>query len=277
MRIDPTMTQKEETYQVVLDIIKNTFFYKAFLATADVPEILMQQFWHTVTKIKESTFYEYKGELNHLPKMLIDLKHQPWRTLASIINKCLSGKTFSNDRLRQSRVEIIWDDPDVGFKIGKSISKTDAELLMKQGASKKSNRSQSHIGSSSKETGIISGVLGESTVIVSTSSEGTGSKDKSDYSIESDELKGAEKEKIDEEEIEWVSTNEEDEQPDDQDDDDDRSIDIEKTDDEEETNDGRIHGVEYVHDDADKDMKDAEVAKTRKNKEEISDPAKADV
>ncbi|GKG15305.1 hypothetical protein Tco_0354905, partial [Tanacetum coccineum] len=29
-------------------------------------------------------------------------------TLASIINKCLSGKTTSNDRLRQSRVAIIW-------------------------------------------------------------------------------------------------------------------------------------------------------------------------
>ncbi|GJW23708.1 hypothetical protein Tco_0034330 [Tanacetum coccineum] len=34
--------------------------------------------------------------------------HQPWRTLATIINKCLSGKTSSNDRLRQSRVGILW-------------------------------------------------------------------------------------------------------------------------------------------------------------------------
>ncbi|GJW32460.1 hypothetical protein Tco_0052492 [Tanacetum coccineum] len=42
------MTQKEETYQVVLDIIKNTTFYKVFLATADVPEIFMQQFWLSI-------------------------------------------------------------------------------------------------------------------------------------------------------------------------------------------------------------------------------------
>nr|GEY87183.1 hypothetical protein [Tanacetum cinerariifolium] len=35
IKIDPTMTQKEETYQVILDIIKNTTFYKAFLASAD--------------------------------------------------------------------------------------------------------------------------------------------------------------------------------------------------------------------------------------------------
>ncbi|GKD74116.1 hypothetical protein Tco_1332398 [Tanacetum coccineum] len=60
VRIDPTMTHKEETYQVILDIIKNTTFYKAFLATADVPEIFMHQFWHTVTKIKEYTFYDFK-------------------------------------------------------------------------------------------------------------------------------------------------------------------------------------------------------------------------
>ncbi|GKC63188.1 hypothetical protein Tco_1095786, partial [Tanacetum coccineum] len=33
--------------------------------------------------------------------------HQPWRTLATIINKCLSGKTSSNDRLRQLRVAIL--------------------------------------------------------------------------------------------------------------------------------------------------------------------------
>ncbi|GJZ87020.1 hypothetical protein Tco_0658630 [Tanacetum coccineum] len=155
MRIDPTMTPKEETYQVILDIIKNTTFYKAFLASADVLKIYMQQFWHTVTKIKESTFYEfklankkclvdvevflqdldicprvlgkefivppseeelltflirlrYKGTLTHLSQIFIDHMHQPWRTLASIINKFLSGKTNSNGRLHQSRVAIIW-------------------------------------------------------------------------------------------------------------------------------------------------------------------------
>ncbi|GKB52563.1 hypothetical protein Tco_0903316 [Tanacetum coccineum] len=165
MRIDPTMTHKEETYQVVLEIIKNTTFYKAFLVSADVPEIYMQQFWFTVTKIQKTNFYEfklankkcqfdvevfrkaldicprvqgkefilppsekelltfliglgYKGELTHLPQMFIDHMHQPWRTLASIINKCLSGKTTSNDRLRQSRVAIIWD---VKFMPGSQI------------------------------------------------------------------------------------------------------------------------------------------------------------
>ncbi|GKE31266.1 hypothetical protein Tco_1450588, partial [Tanacetum coccineum] len=33
--------------------------------------------------------------------MFMDHMHQPWRTLAAIINKCLSGKTTSNDKLRK--------------------------------------------------------------------------------------------------------------------------------------------------------------------------------
>ncbi|GJU46765.1 hypothetical protein Tco_1204031 [Tanacetum coccineum] len=71
MRIDPSQTQKEETYQVILDIIKNSACYNAFLITADVPEIYIQ------------------------------------RTLAAIINKYLSRKTSSNVRLRKSRIEIL--------------------------------------------------------------------------------------------------------------------------------------------------------------------------
>nr|GEX10139.1 hypothetical protein [Tanacetum cinerariifolium] len=136
-----------------------------------------------------------------------------------------------------------------------------------------------------------------STVIVATSSEGPGTiprvpdkvkgaseakadliinwglEDESDYLTESDELKGVEKEKIDEEEIKWVSTDEEEEK---QDDDDEKSINIEKTDDEEETNDEFVHSDVYVHGNVDEEMKDAEVPKTGKGKEEILDAAKAD-
>ncbi|GJU97237.1 hypothetical protein Tco_1326508 [Tanacetum coccineum] len=43
MRIDPANTQKEPMYQVVLDALALTTCYPAFLITADVPEIYMQQ------------------------------------------------------------------------------------------------------------------------------------------------------------------------------------------------------------------------------------------
>ncbi|GJV65909.1 hypothetical protein Tco_1476737 [Tanacetum coccineum] len=50
----------------------------------------------------------YKGPLYKHPSMYVDHIHQPWRTLAVIINKCLSRKAASNDRLRKSRIDILW-------------------------------------------------------------------------------------------------------------------------------------------------------------------------
>ncbi|GJR03831.1 hypothetical protein Tco_0526815 [Tanacetum coccineum] len=50
----------------------------------------------------------YKGPLHKHPSMYMDHIHQPWRTLASIINKCMSDKTVSNDILRKSRIDILW-------------------------------------------------------------------------------------------------------------------------------------------------------------------------
>nr|GEU70822.1 retrovirus-related Pol polyprotein from transposon TNT 1-94 [Tanacetum cinerariifolium] len=42
----------------------------------------------------------YKGPLYKYTNMFMDHMHQPWRTLVAIINKCLSGKTTSNDKLQ---------------------------------------------------------------------------------------------------------------------------------------------------------------------------------
>ncbi|GJX29770.1 hypothetical protein Tco_0237849 [Tanacetum coccineum] len=44
----------------------------------------------------------YKGELMQISHMVVDHMHQPWRTFGAIINKCLLGKTMSNDKLRPS-------------------------------------------------------------------------------------------------------------------------------------------------------------------------------
>nr|GFB31518.1 hypothetical protein [Tanacetum cinerariifolium] len=45
IRIDPMMTQREETYQVVLDIIKNTTFYKErHLAMTDFINLELQKY-----------------------------------------------------------------------------------------------------------------------------------------------------------------------------------------------------------------------------------------
>nr|GEV75843.1 hypothetical protein [Tanacetum cinerariifolium] len=60
MRIVPTKTKKEPTYQVVLDTLALSTCYQGFLITADDPEIYMQQFWFTISKIKDSSSYQFK-------------------------------------------------------------------------------------------------------------------------------------------------------------------------------------------------------------------------
>ncbi|GJT48759.1 hypothetical protein Tco_0974916 [Tanacetum coccineum] len=108
LRIDPTLTQKEETYQVILDIIKNSSCYNAFLITTDIPN---QEFTVPPSHDLLMAFLMelvYKGQMKQLSDMFVDHMHQPWRTLGTIINRCLSGKTSNNDRIRPSRVENLW-------------------------------------------------------------------------------------------------------------------------------------------------------------------------
>ncbi|GKD47365.1 hypothetical protein Tco_1272010 [Tanacetum coccineum] len=49
LRLSSDLKSKEATLQVVYDVLKLTPFYKAFQASADVPEIYMQEFWATAS------------------------------------------------------------------------------------------------------------------------------------------------------------------------------------------------------------------------------------
>ncbi|GKA47654.1 hypothetical protein Tco_0740537 [Tanacetum coccineum] len=278
--------------------------------------------------------------------MFIDHMHQLWRTLETIINKRISWKTTSNDRLRQSRVALIWgmfhkkrndnDDikqseiyrmslntplasippkktrvsdesdskparkqtgsrrvikkkvsisaedniipePNVTLKLGKSMSLTEAtkeeatrqvygthERIVtesdpeparrRRSANKKSSRSQSHVGGSSEGTVTKPGVLDESPFILTTSHEGTSIKPEVP------------------DEVDWLYFDDDEEKKDDADDD--KSIDL-KVIDNEETNDEFVHGDEYVQENMDEEMKDAEVDDTGNGDEEITDTTKA--
>ncbi|GJY47472.1 hypothetical protein Tco_0436535 [Tanacetum coccineum] len=59
IRLETTMPQKEETFQVVIDLIKNSSCFKAFSISKDVLEIFMQQFWYTVKKVQGTDSYEF--------------------------------------------------------------------------------------------------------------------------------------------------------------------------------------------------------------------------
>ncbi|GJU58433.1 hypothetical protein Tco_1236199 [Tanacetum coccineum] len=153
MRIDPTKTPKEPTYQVVLDALALTTCYPAFLITADVPKIYMHQFWFSINN-RDSSSYRFKldkkmytlnlevfrevlqiyprlpnhefeappsdeeivtfikelghkGDIKSVTEVVVDQMHQPWRTFATIVNRCLSGKTSGLDKTRLSRAQIL--------------------------------------------------------------------------------------------------------------------------------------------------------------------------
>ncbi|GJV95425.1 hypothetical protein Tco_1547002 [Tanacetum coccineum] len=164
VRLETTVHQKEETFQVVIDVIKNSTCFKAFTITTEVPEIFIQQFWYTIKKVKDSESYEfilankkcivdagvfrkildicprvegedftevqdddatltflidlgYKGPLHKYTNMYVDHMHQPWRTLAAIINKCLSRKTDDGIVSRLKFVRLGEDYQEYGLPI----------------------------------------------------------------------------------------------------------------------------------------------------------------
>ncbi|GJS08767.1 retrovirus-related pol polyprotein from transposon TNT 1-94 [Tanacetum coccineum] len=59
VRLETTVHQKEETFQVIIDVIKNSTCFKALTIFEEVPAIFMQQFWYTIKKVKDSESYEF--------------------------------------------------------------------------------------------------------------------------------------------------------------------------------------------------------------------------
>nr|GEU41677.1 hypothetical protein [Tanacetum cinerariifolium] len=53
-------------------------------------------------------FLGHSGEISKLTDVNINNLHQPWRSFAIVINKCLSGKSTGYDSLRLSQAQILW-------------------------------------------------------------------------------------------------------------------------------------------------------------------------
>nr|GEW78182.1 copia protein [Tanacetum cinerariifolium] len=64
------ITSKESTLQVVYDVLRLTLFYKAFLVTADVPEICMQEFWASATVHQHSIRFKMNNK-----KRIVNLEY----------------------------------------------------------------------------------------------------------------------------------------------------------------------------------------------------------
>nr|GEY37293.1 putative ribonuclease H-like domain-containing protein [Tanacetum cinerariifolium] len=152
-RLLSDIKSKESTLQLVYDVLHLTPFFKAFLVTADVLEIYIQEFWvtanvhhhairfkmdnkkhiinlesfrdmlHICPRLPGQSFVEpsfeeeilsclpflgHSGAIRKLTDVNINKLHQPWRSFAAIINKCLTGKRSGYDSLRLSQAQILW-------------------------------------------------------------------------------------------------------------------------------------------------------------------------
>ncbi|GJS60171.1 hypothetical protein Tco_0654955 [Tanacetum coccineum] len=110
-RIPRLLKPKQETFQVVLDALALTPCYPAFLITADVPEIFPRvpgcDFDALPSEEDTISFLRdlgHTGVINYLNDVVVDQMHQPWRTFATLINRSLSGKTTSLDKLLPPKV-----------------------------------------------------------------------------------------------------------------------------------------------------------------------------
>ncbi|GJS28312.1 hypothetical protein Tco_0488932 [Tanacetum coccineum] len=113
---------KEERFQVVIDLVKNSSCYKAFTISADVLEIFMQQFWYSIKKVQGMDSYEFilankkcvvnadifRTILDICPRVegvnFTDVPDDD-TTLAFLIKM---GYKASNDKLHKSIIDILW-------------------------------------------------------------------------------------------------------------------------------------------------------------------------
>nr|GEZ69301.1 hypothetical protein [Tanacetum cinerariifolium] len=156
-RLLSDIKSKESTLQLVYDVLRLTPFFKAYLVTADVLEICMQEFWATTTihhhsirfkmdnkkhiinlesfremlhifpRLPHQPFVEPPFEeeilaflcfLKHnvvirkLTDVNINKLHQPWRSFAAIINKCLTAQIMGGlyHKRNVDFAYLMWED-----------------------------------------------------------------------------------------------------------------------------------------------------------------------
>nr|GEY13608.1 hypothetical protein [Tanacetum cinerariifolium] len=157
VRLETTVHQKEETFQVIINVIKNSTCFKAFTISAEVPEIFMQQFWYTIKK--ESIKVSNESEPQPTKK-----KTDSRSTRGVVIQDTLSAP---KPKLAALNLKLK------GVQSLTLEEQEAADNMQALKESKKTSRRQSYIGGSSEGTGRIPKVPSEYTVVSTTSSEGT--------------------------------------------------------------------------------------------------------
>nr|GEZ67720.1 reverse transcriptase [Tanacetum cinerariifolium] len=96
----PSVIQsKEPTLQVVYDVLRRSPFFKAFLVTADVPEIYMQEFWVTAKVHQHSIRFKMDTK-----KHIVDL--ESFREMLHISPR-VSGQSFAELPFEEEILEFL--------------------------------------------------------------------------------------------------------------------------------------------------------------------------
>ncbi|GJS11822.1 putative ribonuclease H-like domain-containing protein [Tanacetum coccineum] len=105
LRLSSDITSKEATLQVVYDVLK---------LTPDIlqicPKVGNKKFVDPPLESEIIIFLAslgHTGDIRKLSDVNVNKLHQPWRSFAAVINKCLCG-TPSYDSLRLSQAQILW-------------------------------------------------------------------------------------------------------------------------------------------------------------------------
>nr|GEY54376.1 hypothetical protein [Tanacetum cinerariifolium] len=90
---------KESTLQVVYDVLRRSPFFKAFLVTADVPEIYMQEFWATAYVHQHSIIFKMDTRKN-----IVDL--EAFREMLHISPR-IPGQSFVELPFKEEILEFL--------------------------------------------------------------------------------------------------------------------------------------------------------------------------
>ncbi|GJV77720.1 hypothetical protein Tco_1509304 [Tanacetum coccineum] len=127
--LDVQKSQTNLIFSIVVALLKNTNFFRAFMASSTILAIYIQQFWDTIdalditptndgnpfvalpssdTIIKYVNTLGYPSTLKNVSAMSVNALYQPWRAILSMINMCLTGKTAGYDRPKHPVLQILW-------------------------------------------------------------------------------------------------------------------------------------------------------------------------
>nr|GEU57683.1 hypothetical protein [Tanacetum cinerariifolium] len=128
--LDHQRKQKNPIFQIFVDILQNTNFFRAFTASAlldetrfvldanllrDALEITpIDQAYQFVSPPSGDAIMDFLKQLGYteaihfVSRMAVNNLYQPWRAILSIINQCLTGKTSGHDRPRYPVLQMLW-------------------------------------------------------------------------------------------------------------------------------------------------------------------------